>query len=429
MSLKDSMGKKRTVLLQNTVMLYLLQFSTYILSFIAVPYETRVLGTEAYGVLGATTAVMVYFQLVIDFGFLLSATEEVSAKRNDTAALRKILTKVTVCKLGLALLSGAVLLLLCRCVGAWRGRTVLFFLFYVSSVFTSLMPDYLYRGMEKMSAITIRTVAIRAFFTVAIYIFLKKPEDLYVVPLLNLIGNGVAMLVAYADLAKRFHITFTKISVRDAFSALRRSSTFFYSRIATTAYTAMNTVILDLISAGGGITGYYTAADKLITTGRSALSPISDSLYPYMARHRDFRLIKKVLLIAMPVIVLFCTGCFIWAEELCSFLLGAEYAPAGKVLRAMLPVGVVTLPSYILGFPTLTAMGLSKYANYSVIFGSIAHIINLLVLYLSGHMNMVTLAILLSVAETIILLFRIAVIWRYRDRLKQPEGENHESAE
>ena len=150
MSLKDSMGKKRTVLLQNTVMLYLLQFSTYILSFIAVPYETRVLGTEAYGVLGATTAVMVYFQLVIDFGFLLSATEEVSAKRNDTAALRKILTKVTVCKLGLALLSGAVLLLLCRCVGAWRGRTVLFFLFYISSVFTSLMPDYLYRGMEKI---------------------------------------------------------------------------------------------------------------------------------------------------------------------------------------------------------------------------------------------------------------------------------------
>ena len=74
-------------------------------------------------------------------------------------------------------------------------------------------------------------------------------------------------------------------------------------------------------------------------------------------------------------------------------------------------------------------MGLSKYANYSVIFGSIVHIINLLVLYLSGHMNMVTLAILLSVAETIILLFRIAVIWRYRDRLKQPEGENHESAE
>ena len=83
----------------------------------------------------------------------------------------------------------------------------------------------------------------------------------------------------------------------------------------------------------------------------------------------------------------------------------------------MMPVVVVILPSYILGFPTLSAMGLSKYANYSVVFGSALHICNLLVLYFTGHMNMVTLGAMVSVAEIVILLFRIVVIWRYRDRL------------
>ena len=413
-------------LLKNTLMLQILQFSTYLLALVAVPYETRVLGPETYGVLGAATAIMVYFQLVIDFGFLLSATEEVASNRDDIQALRKILTSVTACKVLLAVLSAGVLAILCRVIAPWREKTGLYFLFFLSTVCTSLMPDYLYRGMERMSAITIRTVAIRGFFTVAIFIFLKKPEDLYVVPVLNIIGNGCAMLAAYFDLAKRFGIRFTRISRKDVTGALKRSSVFFYSRIATTAYTSLNTVILDLVTASGIATGFYTAADKLITTGKNLLSPISDSLYPYMVRNRDFKLVKKVLLWTPPLIALFCTACFIWAEPLCKLLLGAEYGPAGQVLRAMLPVGVITLPSYILGFPTLSAMGLKQYANYSVIFGSVLHICNLLLLYFSGHMNMVTLATLVSVAEAAILLFRICVIWKHRDRLRPEKEEPHE---
>ena len=65
----------------------------------------------------------------------------------------------------------------------------------------------------------------------------------------------------------------------------------------------------------------------------------------------------------------------------------------------------------------LSAMGLSKYANYSVVFGSALHVFNLLVLYFTGHMNMVTLGAMVSVAEIAILLFRIVVIWLHRDRL------------
>ncbi len=416
---------KRGTLLKNTLMLQILQFSTYILALIAVPYETRILGPEVFGILGAATAVMVYFQLVIDFGFLLSATEEVASNRDDKAVLNQILTSVTISKVVLAALSAIVLYGMCQFIDVWAEKKTLFMLFFLSTVCTSMMPDYLYRGLEQMTAITIRTVAIRGFFTVAIFVVLKKPQDLYCIPVLNIIGNGVAMIMAYFDLYKRFGIRFCKVGRRDVLGSLKRSSVFFYSRIATTAYTSLNTVILDMITASGGATGFYTAADKLIVTGKNLLSPISDSLYPYMVRNKDYRLVKKILMVLTPIIALFCGVCFIWAEPLCRLLLGAEFGPAGQVLRAMLPVAVVTLPNYILGFPMLTAMGLKQYANYSVIFGSALHIINLGILYLSGSMNMVTLAILVSVAEIAILLFRVVVIWLHRDRLRQKE-ENHD---
>ena len=419
--LKENHG----ALLKNTAMLAILQLSTYVLALVVVPYQTRVLGPAAYGILGAATAVMVYFQLVIDFGFLLSSTEEVASHRDDKEYLRRLLTSVTVCKIGLSVVSGVILLVLCQVIGAWEGRTGLFLLFYLSTVCTSLMPDYMYRGLEKMTAITVRTVAIRTFFTVCIFVFLKGPQDLYIIPVLNIIGNGIAMILAYVDLARRFEIRFARVGRGEVFAQIKRSSVFFLSRIATTAYTSLNTIILDMITASGGATGYYTAADKLITTGRNVLSPISDSMYPYMARNRDFKLVKKVLLVALPPITLFCAACFIWAEPLCRFFLGPEFGPAGTVLRAMLPVGVVTLPNYILGFPTLGAMGLSKYANYSVVFGSVLHVCNLLILFLTGNVNMVTLAILVSVAESAILIFRIVVIVRNRHLMRPVEESDH----
>ncbi len=412
------LGSKRGVLLKNTVMLYILQFSGTLLSLAVIPYETRVLGPTAYGSLGVATAVMVYFQLFIDFGFMFSATEEVSRRRDDPSALREILGGVTVCKLFLSVVAAAMLLILCQLIPTWRDKQMLLLLLFLSTALTSLLPDYLYRGLERMTAITVRTVAVRVFFTAAIFVFLKKPEDILVVPILNIIGNGVALVAAFSHLKRSFGITPSRCGFSKALSFLRRASTFFYSRIATTAYTAFNTVLIDILSAGGAATGLYTSADKLITAGKNALSPVSDSLYPYMVKNRDYKLVRKVLLIVMPVILCGCTVAFIWAEPLCVFVFGAEFAGAGKILRAMLPVGIVILPSYICGFPMLSAMGLTKHANYSVIFGTVCHIAVLLLLYASGHMSTVTLGCAVSLTETLILAYRLTVIVRNRDRLR-----------
>ena len=390
MSISDKLNSKKGILLKNTIMLYILQFSTYLLSFIVVPYETRVLGPEFYGKLGVAMSIMVYFQLIIDFGFILSATEDVSRNREDKNYLRRIFSAVTISKLILTAVSFGILMILCQLIHRWHDDLVFYLLFFVATAVNSLIPDYLYRGLEEMTAITVRTVA--------------------------------ALIGVWLHLKRKYGITFCSVTGKDVAGVTKRSSKFFYSRIATTAYTAANTIIIDLLSAGGSTVGFYTSADKLITTGKSAMSPVADSLYPYMVKNRDFKLIKKVLLIAEPVIILGCLIVFIFAEPLCVWFFGAEYGPVAPILRVMLPILVLILPSYILGFPTLTAMGLSKHANYSVIFGSCIHVINLAVLYFSGHMNGITLAALITVAETLILGYRIVVIWLHRDLLKTSES-------
>ena len=198
---------------------------------------------------------------------------------------------------------------------------------------------------------------------------------------------------------------------------MKTSAPFFVSRIAGTMYSVANTIILDLIS-GGAMTAFYTSADKLVSTAKSGLSPISDSMYPYMVKHKDFKMVKRVLLMLEPIIIIGCIILFIWAVPICTWFFGEEYIQTGYALRALLPVVVIILPSYIFGFPVLGAMGLNKHANYSVIFASIIHIVNLIVLYALGLMSIVTLGIATSVAEVLVLAYRLVVVIKNRRLLQ-----------
>lgn len=423
------MENKKKVFLKNTIMLYILQFSTYIFSFATVPYQTRVLEAVNYGYLGVAVALMTYFQLVMDFGFLLSATADIAANRHDHKKLCRIYTSVNIIKLVLCAVSFVAMIAVCSFVPKFKGNFLLYLLYFAAYAINAFLPDYLYRGLEKMSGITYRTVAVKALFTVLVFVFIKDPDDYLLVPVLLGIGNLIAVVWANIDVQKNLKIRFCSVTFKEVWANARHSAFFFLSRIATTIYTTTNTVILGASNAvSETVTGFYTAADRLITTGKGVLSPISDSAYPYMLKNKDFKLVKKILLLIEPAIIVFCIGVFIFADPLCGIVFGEEYVTAelgglgcttGDILRAMLPVAVFTLPNYILGFPTLGALGYNREVNISIIAGTCIHLLNLGIFWGFDMINAVTLAILTSVSEGLILAFRVGVLIVHRKEINE----------
>ena len=71
------MNTEKKVLFKNTFSLYIMNFAKLIFPLFTLPYLTRVLSTESYGVVTYVKAFVTYIQLVLDFGFLLSATKEI----------------------------------------------------------------------------------------------------------------------------------------------------------------------------------------------------------------------------------------------------------------------------------------------------------------------------------------------------------------
>lgn len=409
---------KKGTLLKNTVMLYILTFSTYLFGFVTIPYQTRVLGAENYGILGFAQSCAIYIQVILDFGFILSATEDVAKHRDNKRELSKILSGVLACK---TILAAAVLLFVtgvCVTVPKFRQDALLYILFFVYIFVNSLLPDFLYRGLEKMSAITYRTVLVKLFFTVAVFIFLRNPDQYYAVPVLNACGALGACVWTYYDVYRRLGIRMVKVEPAYIWATMKRSGGYFWSRIATTIYGATNSLIIGFVYPVGPTMGHYAASEKLMTTARSVFSPIADSLYPYMVRNRDYKLVKKILCVLMPLIIIGCCVVGIYAEPFCALLFGEEYRQSGNILRLLLPVVAISLPTYLLGFPMLSPMGLAKYVNISVLIGAIVHACQLGALYLLGLLTVEYVCIATCITEFLILFIRAFIAYRYRKNLR-----------
>ena len=420
MGLKEKWrGRTRHSLLENTIMLYILQFSTMVLGFFTQGYQTRVLGMDKVGLLGAAAYATNFFQIFIDFGFILSATATVSRFREDRARLSRTLTCVMWAKAVFIAVSFTILFSFVAPSLAGSREVLTYALYLLAAVLNSLLPDFMYRGLEQMAAITLRAVGIKVFATIMIFVFLRQPDDYYMVPLFNAVGNAGALVLVYWHLFARVKIHFCRVSPGQVWAEVKDSSQFFLSKAATAVNSNLNGVLLKSF-AGDWATGLYTSADKVIGMARAGMSPIADSLYPHMMKHRNFSIVKKAMLFVYPVILAGCAVVFIFAEPLLVLWLGPEGKDVVLPLRLLMPIAVCCFPNYVLGYPTLGAMGLTKYANISVIFGTGVYVAGAALGWLLGGqgLGLVGLCVLSSVTEFSILAFRLSVINKNRKLMR-----------
>lgn len=412
MNPEEKKKKELKTLFSNTFMLYVMQISAYIFPLLTFPYLTRVLGPEKYGLMTVANAIINYFQLTVDFGFILSATKECSVHRDNKSKLGELVSSVVQAKSLLALACFAVLSVLVFMVPEFRDKGLYLMLAYLSVALSVFTPDYLFRGLERMHNITYRSIISRALYTVLIFLTIKSPEDYYRIPIMNAVSNLFIVLWSWAFVIKHFKIKCKIVSFKKTWETLRLSSVFFASRIATTIYSSSNVFLLGMVYGTDSVAvGQFSAANSLVSNGKSMFSPIADSLYPYMVTKKNYKLIKIVLLVTAPLILIGTAGLYYFAEDLILLFCGEQYlvgSPnAVAIFRALTPMFIITLPEYILGFPVLGAMNKMKEANYSIMFASVFHIVGLAVLYFTGNLSFIPVCILTCISECVVLGSRI----------------------
>ena len=407
------MQKEKKNLLENFLSLGALQIISYVIPLITLPYLSRVLGVAKFGLVFFAFAFMQYFIILTDFGFGLSATREIAINRHNQNNLSNIFNSVTTLKLIFLLISFLILLISFIFVPKIRTEWIVFLLSFLMVIGNAIYPVWFFQGMERMKYITFLNILSKTIFLVLIFIFVKQDTDYKIVPLLNSLGFLVSGIIGFIFAIQNFNIKLYIPKIQSIKKQFKYSAEFFISRVSVSLYTNTNSFCLGLIGSNIMV-GYYVAAEKIYQAISGLQAPLSQALYPFVAKNKNVKLFRRIFLIAVSINCLICLAGFIFTKDIITIFYGADMQEAYKVFRIFCIIALVTFPSIMIGYPLLGAMGYTKSANGSVIVGSIIHIMGLLVLFLTQKMNIYTIAFMVLITESIVFLIRLTYTLKYK---------------
>jgi PST family polysaccharide transporter len=403
-------------LLENTVMLYLMNFTGYFFSLLTIPYQARILSQTYFGGLALAIGVMLYFQLIIDFGFMISAVTDIAKFREDKNSLNHIVSCVIFIRAVIALLLLLCLWILLSFVANYSIWSNVFYIYFLAIVLESLLPAFFLRGMEDMRTVALLTVCSKALMTSLIFLLVKSDVDYLIIPWSRVLGAAVSLFIAWTYIKNKYGIQLVKVSRSEFHASLVNSSGYFFSRVASSFYGGGNSAILGILFPSA-VVALYASAEKILNVGMTLSSPIADSLLPYITKSKDFSTAWKFLKFLIPTLAIGGTISFIFAERIILLIFGDGYADAAPILRTMIPIIAFTLPNYVVAFPILVPMGLGKQSNMANVIGAIVYLFGTAICLSVGKMNPISAARILLISTMSVLLWRVGVLWHYRERL------------
>ncbi|MDO4773791.1 MAG: oligosaccharide flippase family protein [Candidatus Saccharibacteria bacterium] len=405
------MSGKRIV--KNTLFLYVLTFSNYFIGLLLFPVLSRTLSVEMFGLVGFAMAYALLFQVIVDFGFMISATADIAKNRRSIRTMSRIISDVMYAKVALSVVAVGLCVASAALLPMVRDNLPILLLFLASSALSALLPDFYYRGIEAMKIIAIRTLAIKLCAIAIIVTLVHGDQDVLFVPLGMIIGNGIAVIVT-AVAMRRDGIVRVSFHLKRVLQTLRGSSLFFVSRLAVSVNQAAGSFFLSMqFTPLSREIGVFSGASRLAGAGEMALSPVVDGLYPHMVHKKDYRMFWRVLVVGVVIWAVICGVIAVFAEQLCVMVLGVDFAESGVHLRTMMVGVFLALPNMMMGYNALSPLGAAKHANLSIVISAGINIGLFVTLYGMSLLTPATAAMVIAGSNGSMLIYRSVIFYRH----------------
>jgi PST family polysaccharide transporter len=352
-------------ILINTSSLFSIQVISYLLPLITAPYLNRVLGLENIGVLSFTAAFIGYFTILTEFGFNITGIRLISINAESPKLISEIFCSITIIKSILFLLSLLILCFFTFHIKMFNDYNQIYFLSFGVILSNILISNWFYQGVQEMRFLTLYTLISKLIYTISIFIIINDRDDFYLVPLLNFITTLVVGIFSMIYIVRKYHINF----FLPKFSTLKKyfleSYHVFISNIFISIYTISTTFILGLLTNYKEV-GIYSSADKIVQIFKSLTTPISESIYPEVAKRfkKDLRFGLNFVLSASKVIIIFSFTIsflsFIFADKIIMMIFGSEFIDSIYLLKIMSFIPFCVSLSNLLGIQIMLNLNLKK---------------------------------------------------------------------
>lgn len=398
------MSKK---LLKNTVYLYVLTIVKIAFPLLTLPYLTRVLSVDVYGLVSYVKAYNSYIQLFLDFGFLLSATRAIAESKGNITEISRITWNTIIEKFFLGVVALFVTIVAISVIPILSANRMFVWLYFFSCIITIFIPDFLYRGIEKMEYAAIPFVCAKIVVLFLTFSIIKSDSDVLLIPILEISGNFVAAVISVLFL-KKCEVIFRVDKPKQWINDIKKSSIYFFSNFATTFFGAMTTLIAGIYLNTKDI-AFWSLSMQVVTVAKSMYNPITNSIYPHMVLNRDLKLVHKLSVLFSIPLALGCIVVILFGGEIMALIGGNNYYDVGIILKFLLPVFVSSFYSMLYGWPVLGAINMIKETTITTMIAAFVQIVCIVVTLIFDKFSLINLAICCCISEISLLLLRLGV--------------------
>jgi len=370
LSPRSAVARLRHPIARNAAVLYLQQAASYILPIITIPYLARVLGPHAWGVVVFAQGFSNWLSRLLEYGFNLSATREVAARRTETGEVADIVCGVLGAQALLVAGAGLASIVAALTVPSFQDRELYVVLAWLAAIAQGLNPLWFYQGFEDMRLPALLSVTARLIATGGVFVLVTSPEDGWIVLALQVVAGLAATGIAIGMIYRRVPARLP--TLRAAWGAFVQGWRVFLLRGSITLYSTANVFLLGLFVPPNQI-AFYGAAERITNACYDSLSPISQALFPHMSRlvrtdrKRAERVARNSLFMLGGVGLMASTAIFFLAPVVVRVLLGAKYVDAIPVLRIMSLIPLLAAVSNLLGVQWMVPLGLERQMNRAIV--------------------------------------------------------------
>ncbi len=389
----------------------LLTVSFYLMSFISFPYISRLFGVERLGLVNFVDNTVNYFLLFATMGINTLGVREIAAVKEDRESRSKVAAALLGINLLFTLATLVVYFVVIATIPRLREYSDLFYLGAVKILFTALIVEWFFTGIENFKYITLRSIAIRSCYIAAIFLTIRHGEQYRLYWLLS-----VAAVVVNAVVNLAYARRYIDLRLKDLLDLryMKSNLTLGVYAIMTSMYLTFNVMYLGLVTDNTEV-GYYTTAFKVYSVILGFFTAFASVMLPRMSaivaagdkqsfERLVIRSFDAVATFSIPIVL--CSTIF--APQIIRVLAGAGYEGAVVPMQIIMPTICLVAISQVMTLQVLMPMRRERILLIiSIVGAAVSVIANALIV---KQLHSIGSAIVLLVAEVVVtLLCAIAI--------------------
>ncbi len=408
------MEQNRKKLILNTIYMYILSFAKLVIPLISLPYLTKVLSVACVGSVSFVKSIISYMQILIDFGFLLSATKDIVGLIKNKGTVDREIGNTLYAQIMLSVVATIFIVVGAFSLDIFDGYELYTILSIVPVILSIFLFEYVFRAYEEMSKISLRYVVMRLVALVFTLIFVKSDSQVILMPIFDIIASLIAIILVCVQLKKMgVKCQFSFIRIKEALLSMKKSCIYFFTNFMSSAFSLLNTLLIGIILSKQDV-AYWTAAFQFLTAIQVMYNPIISCVYPLMLKEKKLKLIGQIMLIFMPIILVGSVAVFYLSDWFVTLVFGESYIYSGTIIRWIIPVIIASFPALLFAWPCFSVINKEKVNTIITVIGASIQIVGIVVLIVANMFTLVNLAIVRSIVEVIVACSRVFVVYKYR---------------